>query len=327
MRRLFVLAAAACFAVAVPALAAPLDVHGAGLEDAIVKRHSGGVAVAPSTIDVDLPDLDGDSDPDIVQDNVNAVAAIDFAYELEAMKLFAVADRIVAQFEAGQIPVCDPCRHHRPAKLPAKQRALAYANAAGAELTTLIGRLYAAIVAGGPQRTARAQKAARDLGVYASAHGAGAGRYLGHALHAETAGAIAIVTDPNVRAAYGARDPWDLVARVSAQLGGGFDVARGRALAAGSATALQWVAAYAPLLRGSHEPAKLAHAIDDASFALSATGEAWLKAAGRDARAIAQTLDAAAPAKWSHAALTPLCFEAPAKLVDCRVRWVKRPSR
>src|SRR5262245_55168495 len=55
-------------------------------------------------IDIELPDLEEGTQADIVADNINALAAIYFASQLEELKLFQVADKVLDQFMTGVIP-------------------------------------------------------------------------------------------------------------------------------------------------------------------------------------------------------------------------------
>jgi hypothetical protein len=62
-------------------------------------------------------------------------------------------------------------------------------------------------------------------------------------LHAQLADALAILSDRELLAAYGARDPWQLVDHLSRlELGGTRDVARHQALAASGTVILGWLA-------------------------------------------------------------------------------------
>lgn len=62
-------------------------------------------------------------------------------------------------------------------------------------------------------------------------------------LHAQLADALAILSEPEVLGAYGARDPWQLIDHLSRlELGGTRDVARRQALAASGTILLGWLA-------------------------------------------------------------------------------------
>ena len=53
---------------------------------------------------IELPDLESQTDVEIVSENLHAVQAIYFAYQLEEMRLFQVVERIVELFQQ------DSCR-------------------------------------------------------------------------------------------------------------------------------------------------------------------------------------------------------------------------
>jgi hypothetical protein len=62
-------------------------------------------------------------------------------------------------------------------------------------------------------------------------------------LHAQLGDALAILSEREVLAAYGARDPWQLVDHLARlELGGTRDVARHQALAAAGTVILGWLA-------------------------------------------------------------------------------------
>ena len=54
---------------------------------------------------VELPDLESQTDVEIVKENLHAAQAIYFAYQLEEMRLFQVVERIVELFQQGQLPL------------------------------------------------------------------------------------------------------------------------------------------------------------------------------------------------------------------------------
>ena len=54
---------------------------------------------------IELPDLESQTDVEIVKENLHAAQAIYFAYQLEEMRLFQVVERIVELFQQGQLPL------------------------------------------------------------------------------------------------------------------------------------------------------------------------------------------------------------------------------
>ena len=59
----------------------------------------------PSALEIDLPDLEEDVDIEIVKENLNAVQAIYFSYQLEEMRMYQVVERIVELFRQGLLPL------------------------------------------------------------------------------------------------------------------------------------------------------------------------------------------------------------------------------
>ena len=54
---------------------------------------------------IELPDLESQTDVEIVKENLHAAQAIYFAYQLEEMRLFQVVERLVELFRQGQLPL------------------------------------------------------------------------------------------------------------------------------------------------------------------------------------------------------------------------------
>lgn len=59
----------------------------------------------PSSIEIDLPDLEDAVDEEIIKENLHAVQAIYFAYMLEETRIFQVVERIVELFRQGLLPL------------------------------------------------------------------------------------------------------------------------------------------------------------------------------------------------------------------------------
>jgi hypothetical protein len=85
--------------------------------------------------------------------------------------------------------------------------------------------------------------AADELRSTVDAHVDDAARDAVPLLHAQLGAALGILSEREVLAAYGARDPWQLVDQLSRlELGGTRDVARHQTLAAAGAVILRWLA-------------------------------------------------------------------------------------
>lgn len=59
----------------------------------------------PSTIEIDLPDLEDAVDEEIIKENLYAIQAIYFSYILEETRIFQVVERIVELFRQGLLPL------------------------------------------------------------------------------------------------------------------------------------------------------------------------------------------------------------------------------
>ena len=65
----------------------------------------GGDNAPASSIDIDLPDLEQQSDLEILRDNVLALQGIYFASMMEELKVFQVLDKLVEMFQQGMLPL------------------------------------------------------------------------------------------------------------------------------------------------------------------------------------------------------------------------------
>src|SRR5262249_55688655 len=59
----------------------------------------------PSQIPIDLPELEDQTDYQIVVDNIRAMQPIYFAAMLEELKVFQVVDKLVELFQNGVLPI------------------------------------------------------------------------------------------------------------------------------------------------------------------------------------------------------------------------------
>ena len=251
-----------------------------------------------------LADLAPDTEGDIVAENIRTVQAIYFAYQLESMRAFEVADRLVELFQQGQLPLgrgragSQLERYAKAAgRLSAPQRHQLYARALGVageaadavpanhEFRSLWLRLIAGVAlldrrqddSSGPARpvsAAVAWRAARTLAANASAHGAGlAGAVKDLSVMANLLRAV--LQAPEIRRAFGSRDMWQVIEQVATvYLGGARNVARHRRLAQAGSAILGWVAEQADALIKPAPPAPFPDA------ALLDAVRAWLAARG-----------------------------------------------
>ena len=241
----------------------------------------------------------------IVAENIHAVQTIAFAHQLESMRAFEVADRLVELFQQGQLPLGRGTagsvlqRYAKAAgRLTARQRRQLYARALGVagdaadaaqtnhEFHSLWLRLVASVAlldrrqdaSSVPARprvlSAVAWSAARALAANASAHGTGLASPVKH-LGVLANLLRAVLQAPEIGKAFGARDMWQVIERVSTvHLGGARNVARHRKLAEAGSAILEWVAGHAKALVEPVPPA----AFPDP--ALLDAVQAWLAARG-----------------------------------------------
>ena len=95
----------------------------------------------------------------------------------------------------------------------------------------------------------RTLEAACDLAVNSTLHGFGMAAYAAQALTEQIRSASAVLSDPEVQSAFGARDMWQVVDRVaSLHLGETVNIARFVAMASSGTRIFEWLAAHAASL-------------------------------------------------------------------------------
>lgn len=213
-----------------------------------------------------LPDLETRSDGEIVAENLHAVQAIYFAYQLEAMRAFDVADRLAELFRGGQLPIGRGRagqllqRYGSDERLSQTERRSLYARALGVpgaepgdglpnrEFAALWRRFAARAAAHDRHQDAALVQAARALAANASRHGAGL-RNAVERLARDANTLRAVLEAPEIRRAYGARDMWQVIEQVAArELGGAADTRDRRARALAGSAVLEWLADQAAAL-------------------------------------------------------------------------------
>jgi hypothetical protein len=130
-----------------------------------------------------------------------------------------------------------------------------------------------------PRRTisqTELRKRARDLAANLSLHGYGVGYFAASNLQNQINAATSILSLPELRSAFGARDMWQVVERVSANdLGGAVNVAKHRTMAASGLEIIRWLGAQHASGRGAKKAAAPTRALVKAC-------EAWLAADAAD---------------------------------------------
>src|SRR5262245_26786484 len=210
-----------------------------------------------SPIAVELPDLEANVQADIVKDNVLAMSALYFAAQLEELKFFSTADKVAEQFHSAVIPISRGRggraiqRYIRQAttRLNETERRSIYARAFGfaqgsvdepmpnREFADLWIHFLSAVCGLSREQDATTRKAitvhknARELAVNLSLHGSGIAHLAAVELKRTIKSVIKMMSYPKVLSAYGAKDVWQLVERVSElYLGGAVNSVQQRTL-------------------------------------------------------------------------------------------------
>ena len=168
--------------------------------------------------------------------------------------MLRVCDRLVELYLKGGLPVgssgeaaavLDAYWLGGAERLPEDARRDLYARALGPGFDHLLERLAAALAAADPVGGGDDDVtwAAGELRSSVGAHVDEPAHDAVPVLHAQLGDALAILSEREILAAYGARDPWQLVDHLARlELGGTRDVARHQALAATGTVILGWLA-------------------------------------------------------------------------------------
>jgi hypothetical protein len=233
----------------------------------------GGVVDAhPSTLSIDLPDLDAGTTVEIIPDNVLATSGIYYSAQLEEMKLYASMERIVEHFATGMLPISRGRAADRiyqwikktPERISEIERRGTYGRvlgmAMGGATDMLPNRefidLWVRFVSTVSQKIREAysderqqvsaeqiHKAGRDLAVNLSLHGYGWAHPAAIEMQQIARQVIDVINEPEVLTAYGVKDRWQLVDRVSTlYLGGSVNGVKHRTMAATGAEIIKWLA-------------------------------------------------------------------------------------
>jgi len=238
--------------------------------NALAVTLGGGVDRRASAINIDLPSLDDDVSADICPDNVYALSAIYFAAMLEDLKFFAVADKVQEQFMTGMVPlsrgpggqaVYDYMKSAKD-RLTEFERRSVYARTFGlaqgsideqmpnTQFSDVWIRFLSAV--SGFKRQSEYQrtlvtnqqvfKSARDLAVNLSLHGFGIAHFAAVELQKLIRDVKTMLSYPDIVAAYGVRDVWQLTERVSQlYIGGSVNSVRQRTMAQSGARIMTWL--------------------------------------------------------------------------------------
>lgn len=224
---------------------------------------------------IELPDLESQTDVEIVKENLLAAQAIYFAYQLEELRLFQVVERIVELFQQGLLPLGrggagqrleQMWRSHRPQPQSVRRNAYwrmfgvapggdARAGEPNSDFLSLWMRFIAAVSAYAREHgaatlitpptpaNALVRNAARDVATNLSASGWGAAYFVAQQLSADIQRALDILGDSEVQQAFGARDAWQVIDHVNTTyLGGARNVTRIRTKAQAGRWIFGWLA-------------------------------------------------------------------------------------
>ena len=258
------------------------DLHlGLKVQAALARYAHDGDEATASSLEITLPDLGEQSGLEIQQDNLRAMQAIYFSAMLEEMRLFQVVDKLVEMYEYGMLPIVRGTdadnlyayRRDRIKRLSEIERRNLYARALGQpggephlqnqnrEFQTLMIRFVAAVssyarqvsvdalmraTVPGAVHQEQVRKAGCDLGSNLSLHAYGMAFNAAVELQRTLTDAIRILQGTEVKAAFGARDMYQVIEQVAAlELGGLIDTTRYRTLADAGAIIIRWVERHA----------------------------------------------------------------------------------
>ena len=240
----------------------------------------------PSTIGIDLPDLEEEADLEIVADNLDAVQAIYFAAMLEELKFFQVVDKLVELFNHGMLPLGRGDAGDRlyrywkdsDERFTEIERRNLYARALGfpggdpsQSPNRDFDNLWLRFLSGVSSFTRQLQvdhllrsdipvavsqeqvrKSGRDLAANLSLHGYGIAYFAATELQKQIVEIKEILSNSEIRTTYGARDMFQVIDQVATlELGGAKNSIRYRTMANSGAVIIRWLATRAQRLAGT----------------------------------------------------------------------------
>jgi hypothetical protein len=243
---------------------------------------------APSSIEIAFPDLEDSSDVQIIANNVMAMQIFYPSWMLEEARFYDVYEKIEELFLNQMLPISRGTAGDRiyarwkksTQRISKPERLNFYASCFGApggnpalvnqnrEFYDLWLRFVSAVSEFGRKlqvddllrtriplsvSSESVRKSARDLAANLSLHGYGVAYFAATELQHEINDIKDILSDEEVRLAYGARDMRQLIEQVSIyELGGARDVTRYFTMATAGAIIIRWLAQKAPDLSGAY---------------------------------------------------------------------------
>jgi hypothetical protein len=240
----------------------------------------------PSSIVIDLPDLDAVDDATIQPTNIRGLQPVYFAAMFEQLKVFQVVDKLVELFQNGILPIklgnagnfLYKYWKDTPNRISEAERRNFYARAFGIpggddagmpnrEFNDLWIRFVSAVSSyirqnqldnllkaniPGAVTQQQVRKSGRDLAANLSLYGYGMTYFAATDLQKQLKDVIDLLSDPEIRQAYGARDPWQVIDQVAQlELGGAVNSTRYRTMATTGVIIMAWLAKRAKRLSDS----------------------------------------------------------------------------
>lgn len=241
----------------------------------------------PSAMEIMLPDLDAATDVEIIKENLDGAQAIGFASNCEDMHMPQVVERIVELFRQGMLPLGRGkagdylFNYYKKAgeRMTEGERRDLYMRVLGTpggdasgtqpnrEFKELWLRFVSAVSQFGRQLSVdrmlrsnipvavsqeQVRKAGRDLAANLSLHCYGIAYFAATELQTMILEFRDLLSDPEIRGCFGARDMWQVIDQVNANyLGGPRNTHRYRTQARSFAVIVRWLANHRERL-GSH---------------------------------------------------------------------------
>lgn len=231
----------------------------------------------PSAIEIVLPELEDSATVEIIPENLHALQAVYFASMLEEMKLFQVVDKLIDMFQQGMLPVGRGragdflYRYWKRSidRLTEIERRNLYVRAFGfpggdpsvpanREFNDLWLRFISAVSSYARQDTLEqlltrkipgsvsletVRRSGRDLAANLSLHGYGIAYFAATELQTQLNEAVTLLSDTEIKSAFGARDMFQVIDQVATlELGGARNSIRYRTLADSGAIIIRWLA-------------------------------------------------------------------------------------
>jgi len=226
---------------------------------------------------INLPDLEDIADQNIIAENVRVMGPMIVSAMFEELKVFQVVDRIVEQFQHGMLPI-GPGEagkllyqywRETPNRMSEQERrsfAAITLGIPGGNDEGLVNREFndlwirfvssvssfirqyevdSLLRSATPSAISHQQvrKSARDLANNLSLHGYGMAHYAAREVQSQVNFMIKLLSDREIKGAYGARDMWQVVDQVATyELGGAKTSSRYRTLATSGTIITAWLA-------------------------------------------------------------------------------------